>query len=436
MWSIIAEDLPDEGLAIRCRDPFPLVRGYYHLVRLGAVFSPNDNRIAIASYDRTIKLWDAQTAKEQRTLVGHGGQVIRVAFRPDGKSLASASADGTVRLWDVERGTLNRSYPLNQAGFKLAVSNVNQHREIHGQRPRTSMFWQPHYARSTRTRDMAPPCRLRTPLLQGEIRRARDGRDGQLGDYIILFEDEVEWSQIGNLQRDLGHPENEAAGLDDHLPAATTNPLLPLLTGLTLTALQFLLIWGKTYLKIGELLTRRGVSGRPKPASNGRLKTGHLEETTIRQIPWTVYPAFGENRQGASPHYGSHRHHSHLACPRLVAEAHRPRAGHPPRYGRPLFARWRRAGKTGQCAPRLGGRASDVKTGQCAPRLGGRLNRGGGAGLHAEAYPASVRRPGCSLPPPGPPLASLCSREESNSPEREEEEVSPAASPAQSLHLD
>jgi WD40 repeat protein len=72
-------------------------------------FSPDGKRIATGSYDRTIKLWDAQTRKEQRTLTGHGGQVIRVGFRPDGKCLASASADGTLRRWNVERGTLGRT---------------------------------------------------------------------------------------------------------------------------------------------------------------------------------------------------------------------------------------------------------------------------------------------------------------------------------------
>jgi WD40 repeat protein len=40
-------------------------------------------------HDRTIKLWNAQSGKEQRTLVGHDAQVIRVAFRPDGKCAAS-----------------------------------------------------------------------------------------------------------------------------------------------------------------------------------------------------------------------------------------------------------------------------------------------------------------------------------------------------------
>jgi WD40 repeat protein len=73
---------------------------------LVAIFSPDGKRIATASNDRTVKLWDAQTGKDHLPLAGHDVPVIHVAFRPDGKRLASASADGTVRLWDVERGTL------------------------------------------------------------------------------------------------------------------------------------------------------------------------------------------------------------------------------------------------------------------------------------------------------------------------------------------
>jgi hypothetical protein len=32
------------------------------------------------------------------------------------------------------------------------------------------------------------------------------------------------------------------------------------------------------------------VKGRPKPASDGRLKTGHFEETTLRRVDSSVYP--------------------------------------------------------------------------------------------------------------------------------------------------
>src|SRR6476646_10148742 len=41
-------------------------------------FSPDGRRIASASRDNTVKLWDAVTGKELRTLKGHTNQVLRV----------------------------------------------------------------------------------------------------------------------------------------------------------------------------------------------------------------------------------------------------------------------------------------------------------------------------------------------------------------------
>lgn len=88
--------------------------------------SPDGKFIATASFDKTVKLWDAATGKEIRTYAGeqgHKGQVLCVAFSAKGDVIATGGADNAVRVWDVPVSFPVKSYPLNSALSSVAVTN-------------------------------------------------------------------------------------------------------------------------------------------------------------------------------------------------------------------------------------------------------------------------------------------------------------------------
>jgi len=80
------------------------LKGHTHILT-SVAFSPDGKRLASASADGTVQVWDVATGQEMLTLKGHAGTVYSVAFSPDGKRLASASADGTIKVWDARPWT-------------------------------------------------------------------------------------------------------------------------------------------------------------------------------------------------------------------------------------------------------------------------------------------------------------------------------------------
>jgi WD40 repeat protein/tRNA A-37 threonylcarbamoyl transferase component Bud32 len=64
-------------------------------------YSPDGKRIAMGSWDKSIKVWDAGSGKQTLTLMWHGDAVQCIAFSPDSKRIVSGSSDRTLKLWDV-----------------------------------------------------------------------------------------------------------------------------------------------------------------------------------------------------------------------------------------------------------------------------------------------------------------------------------------------
>jgi len=46
-------------------------------------------------------LWNLDTGKQIRTLLGHSETVTSLALSPDGKTLVSGSEDNTIKIWRV-----------------------------------------------------------------------------------------------------------------------------------------------------------------------------------------------------------------------------------------------------------------------------------------------------------------------------------------------
>jgi RNA polymerase sigma factor (sigma-70 family) len=113
-------------------------------------FAPDGKTIASAGWDKTVRLWDADTGKELRKLQGHDREVGAVAFAPDGRILASSGADKTIRLWDAATGKELRRLTGHEQGVGSLAFSPDGSELVSASFDQTVRLWQVSSGREQR----------------------------------------------------------------------------------------------------------------------------------------------------------------------------------------------------------------------------------------------------------------------------------------------
>jgi WD40 repeat protein len=84
-----------------------VLEGHNNII-YSAVFSHDSKRVASASSDKTVQIWNIQAGECEQVLKGHSDGVRSVVFSRDSKKVVSASEDQTIRIWNAEMGECER----------------------------------------------------------------------------------------------------------------------------------------------------------------------------------------------------------------------------------------------------------------------------------------------------------------------------------------
>lgn len=121
-----------DGLVTVSASPLPQLKVTTNTVALA--LSRDGRKLAVASADRNVRLWDTVTGRQITPALQHNTVVQHMAFTPDGTLVATATEDGELRCWDaatgdplmpgINRGEKTRALVVSEDGARLCYERV------------------------------------------------------------------------------------------------------------------------------------------------------------------------------------------------------------------------------------------------------------------------------------------------------------------------
>lgn len=120
-------------------------------------WSLDGNRLASASFDMTVRIWDPATGQCISTFEGHTKYIWSISWSLDGDRLASGSDDNTVRIWDPATGQCTSTLTEHSDWVWSIAWSQDGSRLACGSHDKTVRIWDIATKQCTATIDVASP---------------------------------------------------------------------------------------------------------------------------------------------------------------------------------------------------------------------------------------------------------------------------------------
>jgi COMPASS component SWD3 len=112
-------------------------------------YCPAVNRLASASSDRTIRIWDPETWQCLTLLSGHDLGISDIAWSTDGRYVCSGSDDKSVRVWNISSATCE-AVLLGHLSFVFSVHfHPHAYHIVSGSFDETIKIWNTYTSNNT-----------------------------------------------------------------------------------------------------------------------------------------------------------------------------------------------------------------------------------------------------------------------------------------------